>query len=635
MLYIKKIFYKNIKTMQKIKNFLKIYLLSCLIQITPHSFSFAEIGLTENSMLAFNPKNPFKTSFAPLKDKADIYYYVVHDSYRDQYCDDVDRKLKLGIKPKEKHAFVNDYVVFLNDNNKEFVKDLDQNLKFEGNKVNILIVHPRRYAPGVTYGPWVTFKCDPIYQSGDPKDLVQIFSHLTKKPVYEEIKAQVEKKIHQLKENDNLKKFFNNKPMNIKALDIISDGRWSVNLNYGEYHDGECSNFLKQKYRNNLDPKNFHIVIVPFHHCLYKKTNFNFFIFKNTIDGIIQTNRPILGFVSVAEVLAPAFKNVENRTNTIKQAASKNPDELVLIKLKIESDSDYRQVNATKLLSSGKGVCMVGEKNDLKVKAIFINHFNKKFENKVLNMNQIKFFKDTNSLYDFARKNKKKLPYEEVFTLKECLNMFVPVKDMDKLQKALRKAEKIWLSTEEPKLFANLDYAQIVLKYYGTKDESEYLMLASNYLNFNKNIFDILNNNYKINSLTILENNFNEMITNMPQNRGRTTQKKTSDLLYYLKNKNMALNSKEGIKTFFVNLNTAEIKRAKERAKRLEEQRQRRIADYKKNGAPLSKYQIWPTAGKTYVKCIYVMGDDIFIPFFGDTNPRLKNFGCPPKRRIN
>jgi hypothetical protein len=180
--------------MQKIKKFLKIYLLSCLIQITPHSFSFAEIGLLKESMLAFNPKNPFKTSFSPLHDKAYIYYYVVHDSYQYRTFDDVDRNVKLGIKPKEKHAFVNDYVVFLNDNNKEFVKDLDQNLKFEGNKVNILIVHPMRYVPTESYGPWATFKRDPIYQSGDPKDLVQIFSHLKKKPVYEEIKAQVEKK---------------------------------------------------------------------------------------------------------------------------------------------------------------------------------------------------------------------------------------------------------------------------------------------------------------------------------------------------------------------------------------------------------------------------------------------------------
>lgn len=621
--------------MQKIKKFLKIYLLSCLIQITPHSFSFAEIGLVEESMLAFNPKNPFKTSFSPLHDKAYIYYYVVHDSYQDRTFDDVDRNVKLGIKPKEKHAFVNDYVVFLNDNNKEFVKDLDQNLKFEGNKVNILIVHPMRYVPEESYGPWATFKRDPIYQSGDPKDLVQIFSHLKKKPVYEEIKAQVEKKMHQLKENDNLKKFFNNKPMNIKALDINpDDGGWLVS--HGKtYLDGECSNFLKQKYNNNLDPKNFHIVIVPFHRCLYKTINFNYFRFNNAIDGVRQTNRPILGFVSVAEVLAPAFKNVENKKNAIKKAVSESPNELVLIKLKVGEHYQTDQIQAKKLLSSGKGVCMVGEKNDLKVKAIYINHYNKKFENKVLNMNQIKFFKDTNSLYDFARKNKKKpLPNEEVFTLKECFNMFVPIKDMDKLKKAL-KVEKIRQTNDEPKLLPKLNYKNIVLKYYGVKDDTEYLMLASNYLNYNKNAFDKLNKDYKINSLTILENNFNEMITNMPQNRGRTTQKKTSDLLYYLKNKNMALNSKEGIKTFFVNLNTAEIKRAKERAKRLEEQRQRIIADYKKNGAPLIKYRMTNRGSKFFVDCEYAMGSNILIPFYADTNPRLKNYGCPPKRRIN
>ena len=65
-------------------------------------------------------------------------------------------------------------------------------------------------------------------------------------------------------------------------------------------------------------------------------------------------------------------------------------------------------------------------------------------------------FLDTNTLYDFIRKNKKeKYNY---FIFKECLNMFVPVKDMDKLKQAL-KAEKI-ASGDEPKLFSNLNYTK-------------------------------------------------------------------------------------------------------------------------------------------------------------------------------
>lgn len=610
------------------KNFFKTLFLILLFQIVLQSFSFAQVGMTKISMLDFNPKNPFKTSFASLSDKAYVYYYLVHE-----HDSQVDRNVEVGIRPNQRVAFVNDYVVFLNDNNKQFVKDLDQNLKFEGNKVNILVVHPLRYEPEESNGPWYTFKRDPIYQSGDPKELVQIFTHTKKKPVYEEIKAQVEKKIHALKEDGNLKKIFNNKPMDFKALDIRTDDGSYLASNASTYNDGECSYLLNKRYRNNLDPKNFHIVIVPVNLCLYKKNISNFFKFNKSIDGLTTTNRPILGFVNVAEVLAPAFKTVEDRKNTIKKAASQNPNDLVLIKLKVGDDHEAQQIKAKKLLSSGKGVCIVGEKSDLKAKAIFINHFKKKFENKALSLKQVKFFKDTNSLYDFTRKNKKPIPYNKAFTLKECFNMFVPVKDVVKLKKAL-KIEKIWQTKDEPKLFDNLNYKKIVLKYYGVKDETEYLMLGSNYLNYNKNIFDKLNKDYKINSLTILENSFDEMITNMPQNRGQATQKRSLDLLYYLKNKNMALNSKEGIKTFFANLNTTEIKRAKERAKKLEEQRQRIIADYKKNGAPLVNYRMTNRGSKLFVECEYAMGDSILIPFIADTNPRLKNYGCPPIRLI-
>ena len=212
--------------------------------------------------------------------------------------------------------------------------------------------------------------------------------------------------------------------------------------------------------------------------------------------------------------------------------------------------------------------------------------------------------------------------------------MFVPVKDMDKLKQAL-KAEKIWQSGDEPKLFSNLNYTQIVLKYYGVKDETEYSMLASNYLNFNKDIFDKIKNDYKINSLTILENNFKEMITNMPNNRGRSTEEKTTDLLYYLKNKEKALNSKGDIKIFFANLNTEEIKKAKERAKQLEIQRQAIIEDYKKNGAPLVRYQLVNRGSKLFVDCEYAMGSNILIPFNEFSTPMLTNWGCPLTRRVN
>ena len=180
-----------------------------------------------------------------------------------------------------------------------------------------------------------------------------------------------------------------------------------------------------------------------------------------------------------------------------------------------------------------------------------------------------------------------------------------------------------------------MNYKQTVYKYYGVKDETEYSMLASNYLNFNKDIFDKVKDDYKINSLTILENNFNEMIKNMPNNRGRSTKKKTVDLLYYLNNKDKALNSKEGIKIFFASLNTDEIKKAKERAKQAKIQRQRVIEDYKKNGAPLVRYQVTNRGSKLFVECEYAMGSNILIPFYENTSPRLKNWGCPIKRMVN
>ena len=618
------------------QNYLKTFFLSWLIQIIIQSFSFAEVGGTTAGMEMFNPKNPFKTSFAPIKDKVFIYYYLDHPHHG--IASEVDWRINAGIKPSQKVAFVNDYVVFLNDHNKEIVKDLDQNLKFEGSKVDILIVHPSRYVPDDYDGPWRTFKYDPLYQSGNPKDIVELISTPGKKPVYDEMKVLVEEKIHQLTKNDNLKKFFNNKPMNIKALDERVNGKILASSFSNANNDGECSAYLKERFSNNIDPKNFHIVIVPFSRCLYANDISNFFKYEGSIDGFVQSTRPILGFVQVPEIIPFAFENVGKRKNIINQATSKNPDELVLIKLRIGDDGDVQQLKAQKLLSYGNGVCIVGENNSFKTKAVFINHFNKKYEKKsgkgsgALNTSLVKFFKDTNTLYDFIRKNKKQK--YEYFTFKECLNMFVPVKDMDKLKKALQ-AEKIWQSTEEPKLFSNLNYKQIVFKYYGVKDESEYSMLASNYLNFNKDIFDKIKNDYKINSLTILENNFNEMITNMPNNRGRSTKKKTTDLLYYLENKDKASNSKEGIKIFFVNLNNDEIKKAKELAKKLEIERQRTIEGYKENGAPLVGYELQNNYGKLVVDCSYAMGSNILIPFYPSTSPTLENWGCPSTRRVN
>ena len=618
-----------------VRSFFKIFFLSLLIQNAIHSLSFAEIGYQSAGMEIFNPKNPFKSSFTPLKDKVGIYTYLDHNHYG--MSNEVDRSINAGIKPNQRIAFVNDYVVFLNDHNKEIVKDLDQNLKFEGSKVNILIVHPNTYIPRGLYEPWRTFKYDPLYQSGRGKDFLEVLRAPGKKPVKDEMKVLVEEKINQLTENDKFKKFFNNKPMNIKALDENIDGTWLVSSLRNSNNNGECSAYLKEKFSNNINPKNFHIVIVPFSRCLFVSDTSNFFKYQKQIDGFVATNRPIMGFVRVIEMVPVAFENVEKRKNKIKQATSNNPDDLVLIKLRIGDDSDFHQKKAKKLLPNGTGVCIVGEKNSFKSKAVFINHFNKKYETKgkgfgPLNMKLVKFFKDTNALYDFIRKNKK--ADSGYFTFKECLNMFVPVKDMDKLKQAI-KAEKIWQSGDEPKLFSNLNYTQVVLKYYGVKDKTEYLMLASNYLNFNKDIFDKIKNDYKINSLTILENNFNEMITNMPNNRGRSTKKKTADLLYYLKNKGKALNSKGDIKIFFSNLNTEEIKKAKERAKQREIQRQAIIEDYKKNGAPLIRYQLTNRGTKVFVDCEYAMGSNILIPFNEFSTPRLTNFGCPPKRMVN
>ena len=613
------------------RNFLKTSFLSLLISIFIHSLSFAGTGLSGAGMELFNPKNPFKIPFAPLKDKATVYYYLDYNSaFKGNY--------KQRVKPEleQRVAFVNDYVVFLNDHNKEIVKDLDQNLKFVGSKVDILIVHPRMYVPSDSDGPWEAFKNDPFYQSGDPKDFVELISAPGKKPIEDEMKLLVEKKINQLTKNDNLKKFFNNKPMNIKALNERVNGKYLTSVST-KNNDGECSIYLKEKFSNNIDPKNFHIVIVPVNQCLYKNSIYNFFKFKTSIDGLVTTTKPILGFVQVPAIVPVALKNVSNRMNNIKQTISKNPDELVLIKLKIGDGGNVQQVEAQKLLSYGNGVCIVGENNSFKSKAVFINHFNKKYEKKgkgfgPLNMKLVKFFKDTNTLYDFIRKNKKQK--NDYFIFKECMNMFVPVKDLDKLKKAL-KAEKVWQSPEEPKLFSNLNYKQTVYKYYGAKDETEYSMLASNYLNFNKDIFDKIKNDYKINSLTILENNFNEMITNMPNNRGRSTEKKTADLLYYLKNKVKALNSKGDIKIFFANLNTEEIKKAQERAKQEEILRQKTIEDYKKNGAPLVRYELANRGSKLFVDCEYAMGSNILIPFNEFSTPRLTNWGCPPTRQIN
>ena len=125
------------------------------------------------------------------------------------------------------------------------------------------------------------------------------------------------------------------------------------------------------------------------------------------------------------------------------------------------------------------------------------------------------------------------------------------------------------------------------------------------------------------------------MITNMPNNRGRSTKKKTTDLLYYLENKDKASNSKEGIKIFFVNLNNDEIKKAKELAKKLEIERQRTIEGYKENGAPLVGYELQNNYGKLVVDCSYAMGSNILIPFYPSTSPTLENWGCPSTRRVN
>ena len=139
------------------RNFLKTIFLSLLVPIFIHSFSFAQTGFTGVGMEDFNPKNPFKKPFAPLKDKATVYYYLDYKSH-------LKGSYKRTVMPEleERVAFVNDYVVFLNDHNKEIVKDLDQNLKFVGSKVDILIVHPYTYVPGGYDGPWEAFKTDPI-----------------------------------------------------------------------------------------------------------------------------------------------------------------------------------------------------------------------------------------------------------------------------------------------------------------------------------------------------------------------------------------------------------------------------------------------------------------------------------------
>ena len=226
-----------------VRSFFKIFFLSLLIQNAIHSLSFAEIGYQSAGMEIFNPKNPFKSSFTPLKDKVGIYTYLDHNHYG--MSNEVDRSINAGIKPNQRIAFVNDYVVFLNDHNKEIVKDLDQNLKFEGSKVNILIVHPNTYIPRGLYEPWRTFKYDPLYQSGRGKDFLEVLRAPGKKPVKDEMKALVEKKINQLTENDKFKKFFNNKPMNIKAFDENTDGNWLVSSRSNPNNDGECSAYLK------------------------------------------------------------------------------------------------------------------------------------------------------------------------------------------------------------------------------------------------------------------------------------------------------------------------------------------------------------------------------------------------------
>ena len=228
------------------RNFLKTIFLSLLIPIFIHSLSFAQTGFTGVGMEMFNPKNPFKKPFAPLKDKATVYYYLDYNSaFKGNYKQTVLPKLE------ERVAFVNDYVVFLNDHNKEIVKDLDQNLKFVGSKVDILIVHPLRYVPSDDDGPWGAFKTDPYYQSGDPKDFVELISAPGKTPIKDEMKLLVEEKINQLKKNDNLKKFFNNKPMNIKALNERVNGKY-LTSSFDENNDGECSIYLKEKFANNI-----------------------------------------------------------------------------------------------------------------------------------------------------------------------------------------------------------------------------------------------------------------------------------------------------------------------------------------------------------------------------------------------
>jgi hypothetical protein len=52
-------------------------------------------------------------------------------------------------------------------------------------------VHPYTYVPDDNDGPWGAFKTDPYYQSGDPKDFVELISAPGKTPIKDEMKLLV------------------------------------------------------------------------------------------------------------------------------------------------------------------------------------------------------------------------------------------------------------------------------------------------------------------------------------------------------------------------------------------------------------------------------------------------------------
>ena len=78
-------------------------------------------------------------------------------------------------------------------------------------------------------------------------------------------------------------------------------------------------------------------------------------------------------------------------------------------------------------------------------------------------------------------------------------------------------------------------------------------------------------------------------------------------------------------------MNTDEIKKAKERAEQ-KEFKTEKIEDYKKNGAPLTGYQMKNDYGKLFVECEYAMGSNILFPL---TNFQLNvtKLGMPSNKK--